>query len=287
MALRVAVVGAGRMGQGIALALSRSGVPVSLLGRSPKPVPAPLRLQVGDWDSAGAASSLLILAVPDSAVPGVAARLCDEAMVTADHAVLHLSGLLDRTALAALATTGAALGSFHPLQTVADPATAPERLRGAYAGVEGDDRAVAAAEALAGALGMTAVRIPSGAKAGYHAAATFAANYTVALAALASRLAEAAGVPAAMATRIYLPLLRGTVENLERLAPVEALTGAIRRGDAGTVAAHLAALSGRERELYAMLGVEALALARQGGLERAAAEVIQRLLDAALSGRRS
>lgn len=274
------------MGQGIALALSRSGVAVSLLGRSPKPVPAPLRLQVGDWGPSSAAASLLVLAVPDSAVPTVAARLRDEAVVTAHHAVLHLSGLLDRRALESLANTGAALGSFHPLQTVADPATAPERLRGAYAGVEGDDRAVAAAEALAGALGMTAVRIPSEAKPAYHAAATFVANYTVALAALASRLAEAAGVPAAEATRIYLPLLHGTVENLDRLAPVEALTGAIRRGDAGTVAAHLATLSGRERELYGLLGLETLGLARQGGLEGAAAEAIQRLLAAALSDRR-
>ncbi len=286
MALRVAVVGAGRMGQGIALALSRSGGAVTLLGRTARPVAPPLTVQAGGWGPAAAGAGIVLLAVPDAAIPLVAARLLEEGGVKAGQAVLHLSGLLDHRALDVLAPTGAALGSFHPLQTVADPATAPERLRGAYAGVEGDERAVAAGEALASALGMVPVRIPSGAKAAYHAGATLVANYTVALTALATRLAADAGVPRGEAARIYLPLLRGAADNLQRLAPAEALTGAIRRGDAGTVAAHLAALDGNDRVLYALLGREALVLARQAGLESGAAAAIERLLDGVLSVRR-
>lgn len=286
MALRVAIVGAGRMGQGLALALSRSGAVVSLVGRSSKPVTPPLVVDT-DWSKACANADLILLAVPDSAIPAVGTRLLASGAVAPHHVVLHLSGLLDQHALDVLAPTGAALGSFHPLQTVADPATAPDRFRGAYAGVEGGERAMVAGEALAGAIGMTPVRIPSGAKAAYHVGATFVANYTVALTALAARLAKAAGVPPGEASRIYLPLLRGATENLERMPPAEALTGAIRRGDVGTVAAHMDALSPSDRRLYAMLGREALALSRTAGLTAKVADEIGRLLDAALSDRRS
>lgn len=281
MPLRVAVIGAGRMGQGIALALSRSGASVTLLGRREKPVPPPLVVQVDDWAGGCRDADLVIIATPDGAIPSVAARLAADGSLTDRQVVLHLSGLLDRDALGALAGAGAGRGSFHPLQSVSDPMAAPERLRGAYAGIEGDDRALAAAEDLAERLGMTPVRIPSGAKAAYHAGATLVANYTVTLMGMAVRLAGAAGVPAEVAERIYLPLLHGAARNLDRLAPAEALTGAIRRGDTATVRAHLAALSPDDRVLYAVLGLEALALARRAGLAEGLAGEVESVLRAA------
>jgi predicted short-subunit dehydrogenase-like oxidoreductase (DUF2520 family) len=285
MSLRVAVIGAGRMGQGLALALSRSGADVALLGRTAKPVPRPLALEVADWRKPVGRAEIVLVATPDAAIPSVAGRLAQEGALGQGQSVLHLSGLLTREALAPLAGTGAGLGSFHPLQTVVDPQSAQDRLRGAYAGVEGDDRACAAGETLAGLLGMTAVFIPADAKARYHAGATLVANYTVALMGMAVRLAEEAGVPQEIAQRFYLPLLLGATENLERFGPVTALTGAIRRGDLGTVEAHLAALSAGDRVLYAVVGLEALSLARQAGLDAAAAAALERLLRAASTGR--
>lgn len=274
----VAVIGAGRMGQGIALALSRSDTKVTLLGRNAKPVAGPLVVRVDDWAGACRVADLILIATPDSAVPVVADRLRVEHSVTSRHAVLHLSGLLGRDALLSLHSTGAGLGSFHPLQTVADPETAQERFRGAYAGVEGDAVALKVAERLAGLLGMTPVRIPADAKAAYHVGATLVANYTVALMGMAVRLAEQAGVSPEIAGRMYLPLLHGAAENLDRLSPTASLTGAIRRGDVGTVAAHLAALSPDDRRLYAVVGLEALSIARTAGLALGAAAELERLL---------
>jgi predicted short-subunit dehydrogenase-like oxidoreductase (DUF2520 family) len=195
----------------------------------------------------------------------LAADLAAEAAITSSQVVLHLSGLLDRSALAPLGVTGAALGSLHPLQTVSDPSVAAARLAGAYAGVEGDDRALAAAGALAESLGMVPVRIPAGAKPAYHAGAAFAANYTTALVAVAERLALAAGIAPAVARRLYLPLIRGAAANLEA-GPAAALTGPVRRGDVDTVTAHLAALGPDDRQLYLLLAREALRLAREAGL---------------------
>lgn len=285
MTFRVAVIGAGRMGQGIALALSRSGTDVTLLGRASKPVPAPLAVRVDDWGGACRGADIALIATPDSAIGLVAERIRAEGGARAEQAVLHLSGLLGRDALGALASTGAALGSFHPLQTVADPLTAGERLRGAFAGIEGDERALDAATRLAALLGMTPVRIPAEAKPAYHAGATLVANYTVALMGMAVRLAEQAGVPPDTAARLYLPLLHGAADNLDRMPAAAALTGAIRRGDAGTVAAHLAALTPRDRRVYAALGLEALTLARAAGLAEGPAGEVQDLLEGAATGR--
>ncbi|HEX6615694.1 MAG TPA: Rossmann-like and DUF2520 domain-containing protein [Gemmatimonadales bacterium] len=261
----VAIIGAGRMGRGMALALERAGIPAPVLGRVRR---------AHDTLDAG----LLLLAVPDDVIGAVAAELAQAGAVTGRQVVLHLSGLLDRRALAPLEPTAAGLGSFHPLQSVARASEAPGRLAGAFAAIEGDERALAAGERLAAALGMRPVRLQPGAKPAYHAGAVIASNYLVVLADLAERIAREAGIPAEDATKLYLPLMRGTVANLEQ-GPAVALTGPVRRGDAATVRAHLKALSAGDREIYRVLGRAALELARRAGLSDEAAVSVARELD--------
>jgi predicted short-subunit dehydrogenase-like oxidoreductase (DUF2520 family) len=267
------------MGQGLGLALKRRGYKVVLLNRGPREVIPPLVLHQGSRAEATADSELILLATPDDAIAAVAAGLAAERAITRDQVVLHLSGLLDRTALVALEETGAGLGSFHPLQSVAEPATAAERLKGAYVGVEGDERALVAAERLANTLRMIPVRIPAAAKPAYHAGAAFVANYTVALVGVAERLARSAGVSEEVASRIYLPLLGGAVANLTSLGPAASLTGAVRRGDVQTLQAHLEALSSDDRKLYKIVAKAAVALAREAGLSGEAAARVDAILD--------
>ena len=104
----------------------------------------------------------------------------------------------------------------------------------------------------------------------------------MALAELAARVAEDAGVDPSLAARIYLPMMRGALENLERLPPAEALTGPVRRGDVATVVRHLAELPVAERETYAVLGMEAVRLAEAAGLEAGRVAELRALLRAAL-----
>jgi predicted short-subunit dehydrogenase-like oxidoreductase (DUF2520 family) len=276
---RVTIIGAGRMGQGLGLALKRRGYKVVLLNRAPRDVVAPLVLHQGSRSEATAGAELVLLATPDDAIAAVAAELAAERAITRDQVVLHLSGLLDRTALLPLEESGAGLGSFHPLQSVAEPGSAAERLKGAYVGVEGDERALIAAERLANTLRMVPIRIPAEAKPAYHAGAAFVANYTVALVGVAERLARSAGVPEEIASRIYLPLLGGAVANLTSLGPAASLTGAVRRGDVQTLQAHLDALSSDDRKLYKTVGRAAVALAREAGLGGEAAARVDALLD--------
>lgn len=274
---RITIIGAGRMGQALGLALATAGHDVTLIGRRPPSTPVELPLHLGPWHPVTRGSDIVMLAVPDDAIPEVAGRLSSEGGIEAGHVVLHVSGMLDRSALAPLEGTGAALGSFHPLQTVARPRTAAEgAFAGAAAGIEGDDRASAAGERLARSLGMKPMLLAPGAKPAYHAAAVLVANYTVALTAMAERIVQEAGLEDVRG--MFQRLLEGTAGNLAHLAPGDALTGPIRRGDAHTVAENLAALSGNDQAVYRALGLVTLELAKGQGLDPALAEGVRAVL---------
>ena len=269
----IAIVGGGRMGRGLATALVEAGEQVVLWSRAEA---------TGVVEEAVGGARTIILAVPDDAIPVLAGGLARADTIGPDQIVLHLSGLHGRGALAPLDQTGAALGSLHPLQTVSDPATAAARWRGAYAAVEGDDRAVAEGERLARHLGLHPFRLAAAQKPAYHAGAVMLGNYVVALAGAAARLGATAGVPAELSSKLYLPLMVGALENLETQAPAAALTGPIRRGDLSTIRAHLAALGPEDATLYAVLGLEALRLAREAGLDPVRAGEIATVLRAAV-----
>ena len=269
----IAIVGGGRMGRGLAGALAEAGEQVVLWSR---------REAAGGVDEAVSGAGSVILAVPDDVISALAGELARAGVVGAEQVVLHLSGLHGWRSLAPLEPTGAALGSLHPLQTVSDPGTAAERWRGAYAAVEGDDRAVAEAERLARLLGLHPFRLEAGQKPAYHAGAVMIGNYVVALAGAAARLGASAGVPADLSAKLYLPLMVGALENLERQTPAAALTGPVRRGDLSTIRAHLAALGADDRVLYAVLGLEALRLAREAGLDPVRADEVGQVLRSAI-----
>ncbi len=268
----VGVVGAGRAGQGIALALHGAGCPVRFYGRRAVAVPAPLALDVGPatqpppWlDEV----DVVLLAVRDDALPAAAATLAGA--LSPKHVVLHLSGSQGLDALDGVRPSGAALGSLHPLQTLVDPRAAPAALRGARAAVEGEPRALEAAERLAQALGMVPVTISGASKALYHAAAVFASNYLVTCAAVGARLMRAAGAPADEAWPALQPLVEGTLRNLLAAdSPDDALTGPVARGDVATVERHVAALEAGDQGLYEELGRATLAIAAGRGLDAGA-----------------
>jgi predicted short-subunit dehydrogenase-like oxidoreductase (DUF2520 family) len=90
-------------------------------------------------------------------------------------------------------------------------------------------------------------------------------------------LAEA-GVTDEDAVAAVLPLMRGTMDNVEQLGFGAALTGPVARGDIDTVRLHLARLSSRERRLYCALGLETVGLARAAGLDPDRARALEKLL---------
>src|SRR5690606_38424403 len=132
------------------------------------------------------------------------------------------------------------------------------------------------------ALGGYTVLVPPAMRPLYHAAAVLASNGLVAVLSAAVRVFDEVGIPEGEAVQALLPLVRGTLDNLENLGVRGALTGPVGRGDVDTVRLHLARLSGQDRALYCALGMELLRLSRAAGLDpqRAAG------LEAPLSGGR-
>ena len=259
---------------GLGLALAGAGYTVELHGRTKKAVPRPLTLTVGPGDAPPpwiARPAVVILAVRDDAIRPLASALAAAAAIDARQVVLHLSGVHGQEALGPLVGSRAALGSLHPLQTISEPERAAERLKGAWAAVEGMPRAVEAAEQLAQNVGLRPFRIASQAKPMYHAGAVFASNYIVVVEAVAQRLLRHAGLTDAEAWQALRPLVEGTIENLGRVGPLGALTGPVARGDEATIRRHVEALTQDDAALYRVLGRAALELAQKRGMDEGTA----------------
>jgi predicted short-subunit dehydrogenase-like oxidoreductase (DUF2520 family) len=214
-----AIVGAGRLGTALTAALEAGGIAVrGPLGR---------HTDVSD-------ATAVLLCVPDGEIATAASAIAPGPLVG------HCSGI---TALDALAPHEGF--SLHPLMTV--PAGAgTEVFAGAGCAIDGTTpRALAAAEALAGALKLRATRVADGDRAAYHAAASIASNFLVTLEGAAERLAATAGVE----RELLAPLVRAAVENWAARGAHDALTGPIARGDEQTVARQRAAVAERAPDL--------------------------------------
>ena len=219
----------------------------------------------------------MLLAVPDTAVPETAARLPDHP--APGSAAVHTSGLLPLTALASAQAAGWEAGAFHPLRPFPGPQP-PEAFHGITFGVDASTPALLEhLRTLAARLGGVARSVSDAQRPLYHAAAVLGSNDVVALAAAASETLEQIGWSRPDALAALLPLLRGAVESLAADGLPAALTGPVRRGDVQAVRAHLLALRGSAREVaYRILGLAALRLAREAGLNEEAAEQIQEAL---------
>ena len=292
---RVAIVGVGRVGTALALALDRAGWPiVALWNRSPGAARA-LRKGLGDSGAsvrqsaarAAAAAELVFLTVSDDALEDVAGEIAPA--VSADHVVIHTSGVKDAAALNAIAAQGAGVGALHPLMTFARPPATGKEARAWFRDVrwvlDGPDLVQDIAQRIVGALGGQLLDVPAAGRAHYHAAAVVASNYVVALAAEACAMLDACGLDEDEALAALIPLLRGTVENLATQAAdggtaAGALSGPVARGDASSVRRHLDALAGDDARarLYRSLGRRCLDLARARGLDPALARAMARAL---------
>jgi predicted short-subunit dehydrogenase-like oxidoreductase (DUF2520 family) len=242
--LRVGVVSAGRVGSvlGAALAaaghtiVAASGVSAASIERAERLLPGvPLR----PADEVAAAAELLVLAVPDDILPGLLAGLVETGAVRRDQVVLHTSGAHGLSLLEPAARIGAVPLAIHPAMTLTGQPEDLPRLAGTSFGVTARPQHRAFAEALVRQIGGEPVWIPDEARPLYHAALVTGANHLVTLVNEAADMLRAAGVTEP--GRMLEPLLTAALDNALRRGDT-ALTGPVSRGDAGTVATHLATL---------------------------------------------
>lgn len=242
MSDRVFILGAGRVGLGLARALRAAGVELAgVHGHRAQEYPVPV--SAGSLPPSVASATIVVISVRDAQIDAAVAELM-AAPLAGDAVLLHTSGSADPASLAAARARGHAAGTFHPIVPFSDPMRAPQMLCGAWVGVDGDPAAMAAARQLAAAIGSHVLEIPAGEKARYHAACVIASNFPGVLLALGEQLLRETGVPGEIAGPALRPLFFAAVDNLRRRHAGAALTGPVVRGDVETVARHLRALAG-------------------------------------------
>jgi len=291
----IAIIGAGRLGQALAIALQSSGYPMLALvaRRRQKAEKAAALVGKGSGKAKPLAlaanqlaelpeTALILIATPDDVIRATAETLGTLLRGARRGTVLHTSGALSSEVLAPLAAQGFQTGSIHPLVSISEPVSGAAALRGAFFGIEGTAKAKRLAAGIVHDLRGSSFTIKPQDKALYHAAAVMAAPHLTALVDLAREMLSSCGLSKRKAQQVFLPLLESTVNNLKISSPKQALTGTFARGDIATVRRHLQALSRPEfaeaLEVYKLLGLHSLELAAKNGLDPKRVNEIRNLM---------
>ncbi len=251
--LRVGVIGAGRVGAVLGAALRRSGhevVATSAVSEASRARAAALLPGVPllPPDEVVAAATMVLLAVPDDALGPLVQGLAEVGAFRAGQIVAHTSG---RHGLAVLTPAEGVLPmALHPALPFTGTEVDLERLQGASFGVTSPEVLRPIAEALVVEMGSEPVWILDELRPLWHAALAHGANHLVTLVASAADLLREAST--ADGSSAPAPLLGAALDGALRSGDA-ALTGPVSRGDAGTVAAHLAALPEQIRPAYLAL----------------------------------
>jgi predicted short-subunit dehydrogenase-like oxidoreductase (DUF2520 family) len=279
--LKVGIISAGRVGTALGMALERVDhvvVACSAVSRASRRR-AERRLAdtpVAPVPEVAGNAELLLLAVPDTELPGLVSGLAATSAVRPGTIVVHTSGVNGIGVLAPLTVQDCIPLAVHPAMTFTGSDEDISRLPGTCFGITAaDEVGYAIAQSLVLEIGGEPFRVAEQARTLYHAALAHAGNHlvTVLTDALDALRAAAAGTellgqqlvddqPGGIAERILGPLARAALENTLQRGQA-ALTGPIARGDAGTVAGHLRALRAVDPQLAQAYRVNAIRTAEK------------------------
>jgi len=266
----ISIVGIGRLGGALALALDRAGFTLeNLIYRTEAPSHSltdllhhkPTIVSINDQIAIG--SDMILITTQDSQIAAVSQSL--RALITSPSSVFITSGAISSSVIAHFRDSGCTVGSIHPLLSVSDPILGADRFQGAYFCVEGDGEAVKQARSIVDALKGHSFTIKTDKKALYHAAAVTASGDVTALIDMAIGMLEKCGLERDAAGKVLLPLITSTVENLAEQGIEASLTGPFKRGDIETFERHLETMKANttpdELEIYLNLGKRSLEIA--------------------------
>ena len=282
--VKLGFIGAGVVGTALAVRLSEKGYPVVAVASRSKSSADKLAEAVSGCrayeskQSVVDVSDIVFVTTPDDDVP----EIVPELKWRSGQSVIHCSGVDSLDVLQKAKDDGAQVGGFHPLQTFASVTKAIENLPGSTFALEAEEPLLEILKGMAGSLEGNYVVLGLGDKPLYHAAAVIACNYTVTLMKMATDLWKAFGVSPDEATKALMPLLRGTINNIENVGLPDCLTGPIARGDIGTIIKHLEAMEEKAPEIaqtYREMGLQTIPIAlNKGKIDVARAEELRLLL---------
>ena len=280
----VGFVGAGALGTTLARAMQHAGYRVTAVASRTAASAERLAKQLegcGAVQSSQAVADrcdVVFLTVPDDEIIQVTSAV----RWRSGQAVVHCSGATPLSALDSAKQDGTLVGAFHPLQTFGGPDGSLDVLRDIAYAVEAESPLQEDLEALAKDLGGWPVALAAEDRVLYHVSAVAACGLLATLVKLSADLWSDFGQSSGNGLRALLPLVRGTLDGIERRGFPEALTGPAVRGDVGTVRSHLEALAARApafQPVYSQLALASLPIARaKGGLGTGEEEQLRELL---------
>ena len=283
--IKLGFIGSGTVATTLAVALSHKGYPVvSVSSHSQQSANRLARLIDGcqacnSNQEVADKAELIFITTPDDFIASVAT----EVKWQPRQSIVHCSGADSTDILAPAREAGATVGAFHPLQTFASVEQAIENIPGSTFAVEAEEPLLTTLKEMTTTLKGDCIVLRAEDKVLYHAAAVIACNYLVTLVKLATDLWQTFDVPTNQAAKALLPLLRGTINNIENVGIPQCLTGPLARGDAGTIEKHITALEKSAPAVlptYRELGRQTIPVAlAKGRIDELQAKELQEILE--------
>lgn len=206
-------------------------------------------------------SDTVFITVPDDAISMVWDSI--KHMNIAGKMICHCSGSLSSKIFTDIEETGAFGFSIHPLLAVSDRYKSYQELPKALFTIEGNESHIDEIKSLLTESGLRSVTIDASVKTRYHGAAVMCSNLVVALVQATADELRKCGFTEEQLSDAIAPLLNGNVNKVLSVGTKAALTGPIERNDVGTVAKHLDTFDGIDREIYRILSIKTMEIAKE------------------------
>ncbi|MGB9715162.1 MAG: Rossmann-like and DUF2520 domain-containing protein [Thermodesulfovibrionales bacterium] len=274
---KVSIIGAGVVGTATGYLLKKNGYSIVGIGSRTIESAKKAKKFIGEGEpstdlcSISKKADIIFITTPDDLIEKVCNRLAEEKCINEGAVVFHMSGALSSDVLKSVKDIGANVASLHPLQSLASVKQAVKNLPGSFFCIEGDDKALSIAREIVNALRGKIITLKPYKKPLYHGGASVASNFLVATIGFGIELLEKAGIEKDVALEALLPLIKGTIMNIEKLRIPSALTGPISRGDLSIVDTHLRSIlkeMPRRLKLYIELARYTVEIAHDKGTIR-------------------
>jgi predicted short-subunit dehydrogenase-like oxidoreductase (DUF2520 family) len=293
---KVSIIGAGVVGTALGYLLRQSGYHIAGIASRTIDSAVKARKFIGqgeastDLAAAAKKADIVFITTSDRSVKTACDKIASRHGFNKGAIVFHTCGAFSSRVLKSAKRNDAYIASFHPLQSLASVKEAIKRLSGSYFFIEGDEKALAVARDIIKALKGKEITLEISKKSLYHAGACAASNFLVATVGFGIRLFETAGIRRKDALKALMPLIKGTVKNIDKLGIPAALTGPIARGDAGIIRDHLKEISkigNNLSDLYCELGRYTVDLGKaKGTLKNKDAKKINTIFDIRQKGKK-
>jgi predicted short-subunit dehydrogenase-like oxidoreductase (DUF2520 family) len=267
-----AIVGAGMVGTAIGYLLKKAGYEIVAIADKSAAALRRAQSYIGGKayrkpQEVLREADCILITTPDDIILSVCKDIALSPLIKGKY-IFHMSGAGGLDLLEPAKKADAAVASIHPLQSFSSIDNAIQNIPSSYFGITADAKAKTRAETIVLALGGKPIYISSKQKSLYHAAACVASNYLVSLLNVVESIYQSIGISEKDAKKAYLPLIYGSLKNIEFSGSIQALTGPIVRGDSGTIQKHVDAINAnlpQYASLYSSLGLVTVNLARKKG----------------------